>query len=82
MSDNQQILKKLEAQDKMLKSISDEQALVRKEFQEYKQQMEPIKEIFESVSGFNSIAVWILKGLLLFGAGIGMIYGFIKFLKT
>ncbi len=46
------------------------------------QMLEPMYKLFENVSGFNSIAVWILKGLALIGAGLGVLYAFLKWLKA
>lgn len=88
----QTILKKLEEQDKTFKESQDAyfRAIgdVRKDIRTIQVQMnaieakqEPMYQIFESVSGFNQIAIWILKGLIMIGAGIGVIYGAIKYLR-
>ena len=41
----------------------------------------PMYEIFTSVKGFNGVARWIIKALIMLGAGIGIIYSLIKWLK-
>jgi hypothetical protein len=46
------------------------------------QMLEPMYNIFTSVKGFNGISVWILKALILIGAGVGVLYGLIKYLKS
>jgi hypothetical protein len=51
-------------------------------FTAIEQKLDPMYQIFDSVSGFNNIAVWILKALILFGAGIAVIVGAIKYLKN
>lgn len=73
MSDNEirQIIKRLDEQDRMLKDIA-------KELTELK----PMKEAFNSVMGFDRVAVWFLKFLAMLGAGIGVIVLFIKWLKA
>lgn len=84
MSNDQikQIIDKLEAQDKVLKAIVAEQAAAKIKFETIETKLDPVYTVFESVTGFNAIAVWILKALILLGAGIGVVYGFIKFLKA
>ena len=83
MSEQQinQIMKELGEQNKVLQHIREEQKEVRRELQEYKEKLEPVHKIFESVNGFNSIMIWFLKALILFGAGTGIIWGFIQYLK-
>lgn len=46
------------------------------------EKLDPMYEIFFSVKGFNGVAVWILKALILLGAALGVVYGFIKYLKS
>lgn len=84
MSENQIkiILEGMASQNETLKAIQDEQKAVRKELKEYKDKMEPVYKVFENVSGFNSITIWILKGLILLGAGISVIWGFLKYIKN
>lgn len=77
----QQILKRMDDQDKVLQSIRQEQGEAKKKIEVLEAKLEPVHKVFDSVSGFNSIAVWILKGLIMLGAGIGVIYGLIKYLK-
>lgn len=88
MSDEQikQILKRLDAQDAASEARTEEQyktfLIIRNDISNLQREMEPIHALFDSVSGFNKISVWILKGLVLLGAGIGVVYGFIKYLKN
>jgi hypothetical protein len=77
-----QILKTLEQQDKVLSSIRREQGEVKSELKEYKEKLEPMYKVFASVNGFNAISVWIFKALILLGAGIGVVYGFIKWIRN
>lgn len=74
-------MKAMVEQNKALEAIRQEQREAKKEIQDLKEKLEPVHQIFESVTGFNSIAVMILKGLVLLGAGIGVIYTLIKYLK-
>ncbi len=76
MSEQQinQILKRLDQQDATLRNILDTQSTMQ-------ENLEPIHEMFNNVSGFNQIAVWILKALVLFGAGLGVVYGAIEWLR-
>lgn len=72
MSDNEirQIMKRLDEQDKVLKEIKAEIDSLR-----------PVKEAFNSVMGFDRVAVWFLKFLAMLGAGIGVVVMFIKWLR-
>ncbi len=45
-------------------------------------QVEPINQVFTNGSGFFATMFVILKALGLLGVGVGVIYGFIKFLKA
>ena len=65
-----QILKRLDQQDIVLLSI-------KKELKE----MEPIKTAFNNVMGFDQVSMWILKFLVSLGAGIGVLYALVKWLK-
>lgn len=80
-----QILKRLDEQDKKAQERVDEQhktyLIIRNDIANLQNDLKPIHEVFESVTGFNSIAVWILKALILLGAGIGVVFGFISWLK-
>lgn len=71
----QQILKRLDQQDQALRIIQAGQA-------QMKEDLEPIHKMFDSVSGFNKISVWILKALVLFGAGLGVIYGALEWIRN
>lgn len=76
-----QILDRLEQQDKVLQSIRQEQKDAKVKIEILEAKLEPVHKVFDSVTGFNSIAVWILKGLILIGAGVGVVTGFILWLK-
>ena len=56
-------------------------AAIDKRFDAIERKLDPIYDIFTSVKGFNGVAVWIIKALIMFGAGIGIIYGFIHWLR-
>lgn len=80
MSENQikQIMKALEEQNKItaeqnkaLAAIRIEQGEAKKKIESMEAKLEPINEMFENVTGFNRIAVWIVKLLLGLGALIG-----------
>lgn len=58
-----------------MKEISDQN---KRQFQ----MLEPMYKIFVPIQGFSSITMWILKALILIGAGFGVIYGAIKWLKA
>lgn len=83
MSEQQisQILKAMADQNKVLEAIQAEQKDAREKMEAMELKLEPVHRVFESVSGFNQTAVWILKGLILLGAGMGVIYGLIRYLK-
>ena len=70
----QQILKRLAEQDDAIKAISEQN---KRQFQ----MLEPMFKIFTSVSGFQNISSIILKTIILIGAGIGVVYGALKWLK-
>src|SRR3954466_11355628 len=44
--------------------------------------IEPTAKGFTSVKGFNGVAVWLIKGIIGIAAAVGIIYGFIKYLKS
>lgn len=72
MSEEQikQILRRLDRQDDALTAIS-----------EQLKDLEPVKDAFNSVMGFDKVGMWILKALAALGVGIGIIYTFINWLK-
>lgn len=55
---------------------------MQRQHQEIMAMLSPMSTIFKSVTGFNGVAVWILKAIVLFGAGLGVLWGAIKWLKT
>lgn len=73
--ENNEIMHRLNAQDKAIQDIIEQN---KRQFQ----MLEPMYKIFTGVSSFGDISVWILKGLILVGAGMGVIYAFIKWLKS
>lgn len=83
MSEQQikQIIDRLDKQDKVLQSIRQEQKDAKIKIETLEQKLEPVHKVFDSVTGFNSVAVLILKGLILIGAGVGVVTGFILWLK-
>lgn len=46
------------------------------------QMLEPMYNIFTSVKGFNGISAVILKAIVMIGAGVGVVYALLKWLKT
>jgi hypothetical protein len=76
-----QILKAMTDQNKVLADIQLEQTRAKTKIEAMEAKLEPVHQIFESVTGFNNIAIWLLKALVLLGAGIGVVYGFLKYLK-
>ena len=70
----QQILKRLDEQDKVFQSI-------RNDIANLKDEIRPLNEVFHNVSGFGSITVSILKTLALLGTAIGVVYAFIFWLR-
>lgn len=72
MSEEQisKILKRLDQQDLTLKIIN--QKL---------DELEPVRQAFNSVVGFDRIAIWIIKFLLGFAALIGAGYTILHFLR-
>ena len=43
--------------------------------------LDPMYMIFVNAKGFGNVAVWMLKAMVLVGAGLGVLYAFIKWLK-
>jgi len=70
----QQILKRLDQQDAVFQSI-------RKDIKDLQEQLQPINDVFHNATGFGRITVSILKSLALLGAGIGVIYAFISWIR-
>jgi hypothetical protein len=46
------------------------------------QKINPMYLVFSNIQNFNSVFVWILKALILFGAALGVLYGAVKWLKN
>lgn len=68
-----QIITRLDKQSRESKEFH---ADMTKEMKEFKEEMAPIQDLFESVQGFDRIAVWIVKfvlGLAAFITAIGTI---------
>lgn len=64
----EQIMRRLDRQDDTLKEIKD--------------QLAPISKIYSNFKGFGDIGMLLLKVIIAIGAAGGVIYGFIKWLKT
>lgn len=45
-------------------------------------QLEPVTELFDNVGGFKQVSLSIIKGIIAIGAGVGVIYGFIMWLRN
>lgn len=71
----------LNAQYQVWKDFRSEIKIIKEQIADIQKKQEPVTQIFESVTGFNAIAVWILKALIMLGAAMGVIYGFIQYLK-
>jgi len=56
--------------------------IIREELGPTQQKVEEMYSIFANAKGFGDIAVTILKAIILLGAGLTVIIGFIKYLKT
>lgn len=91
MTDDQirRILQRLDEQDLTSKERAEAQFAVwkdlRREIKETKQKVEelaPVKQAFDSVMGADKVITWLLKFLASLGVGIGVIIGFIKWLKS
>lgn len=82
----QQILKTLKEQNEKeeLRAVEHQKTflIIRNDIANLQEDMKPVLVIFNSVTGFNRVSILLLKGLVLLGAGIGVMYGFIKFLKN
>lgn len=50
--------------------------------EEVREKLDPMYSIFTNAKGFGDISVWILKALVLLGAGIGVVIASIKWLKN
>lgn len=72
---------RLNAQYKVYKDIREESYALRQEILTLKEEMIPIQSLFNSVVGFDKIAVWIIKFLLSFAALIGAGYTILHFLR-
>ena len=70
----QEILRRLDSQDTVIKEIVEQN---KRQFQ----MLEPLYKIFTNATGFGSISIVILKTLVLIGAGFGVVYAAIKWLK-
>lgn len=57
------------------------QTMIRK-IDDLTEQVVPVTELITNVTGFRKVTVGAIKGILLIGAGIGVIYGFIIWLRN
>lgn len=67
---------------KIHQRISDHYMEEEKFKDEIRKKLNPMFDVFSSVKNFNGVTVWILKSLILFGAGLGVMYGAIKWFKS
>lgn len=67
--------------NEILKRLDDMELAQGKRFKAIEDKIEPMYEMFSSVSGFNRISIWILKFLAMVGAAIVGTYALIEFLK-
>lgn len=83
MSEQQiaQIMKALEEQNKALEAIRQEQREAKKKIEGVEVKLEPIHQMFDNVSGFNRIALLIVKILLGIGALIGALGTILYFIR-
>jgi chromosome segregation ATPase len=83
MSEQQikQIMAALEEQNKALDAIREEQKKAKERIESVELKLEPLHEVFNSVTGFSWVSISILKTLILIGAGVGVIWGCIQYLK-
>jgi len=77
MSEQQikQIMKAMEDQNKVLESIQEQ-------LTEAKETLKPIAKIYSDMSGFNRVALSVLKIFLIVGAAVGMLYGAIRYIRN
>lgn len=75
-------LKRGEAQYKMAQYLKDENGKINKQLGEMQEKLDPMYKIFSNINGFNKITLTLFKGILIFGAVAGVIYGFFKWLKN
>lgn len=89
---HQLVMKRLDDQDKKSEERAEAQYRIyqnsSKEMRELKESITSIQsktdemyKIFTGVSNFRDVSVWLLKGIILIGTGVGVVYGFIIWLK-
>lgn len=49
--------------------------------EEIRNKLDPMYELFINAQGFQNISRWVLMGLVKLALGVGVIYGFIKWLR-
>lgn len=67
--------------NEILKRLDDMETAQGKRFKSIEDKIDPMYEMFTSVSGFNRISMWILKFLATVGSGILALYVVIEFFK-
>lgn len=65
----------------ILKRLDDMEIAQGKRFKAIEEKLDPMYEMFSSVSGFNRISVWLLKLLAALGAGILGFYAIVELFK-
>lgn len=66
--------------EELKEAISDLGAALDRRLRSIEAKVDPMHEMFTSVSGFNRISIWILKLLAGLGALIGSLYAIARFL--
>lgn len=73
--------KREEAHTMAHEKLSDQIEKISDQNKRQAEMLVPIAKIFNSVQGFNGIAIWILKAIILFGAALTAVYGIMKWLR-
>ena len=84
MTDNhiRQILEKLEEQNVEIRSLKSYAKSIEDRVKALETRVEPIAKLADNVTGFRNTSSYILKGLIVFGAAVGVLYGFINWLRN
>lgn len=84
MSEQQikQILNHLERQDKAIADLSKIANSLREEVENINIRINPVVELLNDASGFKNITISFMKGVLLIGSGVGVIYAFISWIRN
>jgi ATP-dependent 26S proteasome regulatory subunit len=84
MSEEQitKILKHLERQDRAIADLSNLGNELKTEIKEINERINPVVELLHDASGFKKVSVAFIKGVLLFGSGVGVIYAFVNWIRN